>query len=120
MPLEEVRPLLGLCGFSLNFGMPGGPTAPPPFFPRCNDKFTGIFSAANWQHSRMNMDERFTVTWDDVFQNDTSGSIDYADIIITVAYRLWFLPWHSQKTFRFVTRKLGDNKLYWFPRPLAD
>jgi hypothetical protein len=120
IPLEDVRPLLGFCALSLNFGMPDAPSAPPPSFPRCTEKSSGFLTATNWHHSRIGMDEKFTATWDDAFHNQTPGSIDYADVMITVVYRPWFLPWQSQKTFRFVTRKLGDNKLYWFARPLKE
>jgi len=100
--------------------MPDSPKQPPPNLPRCNEKSAGFLTATTWQHSRIGMDEKFMATWDDAFHNQTPGSVDYADIIITVVYRPWFLPWHTQKTFRFVTRKLGDNKIYWFARPLTD
>jgi len=121
VPLEDVTPKLGFCAVSINLGMPDTPTKPPLGLAQCNEKSTGILWAAEWHHSRLGMDERFTATWDDAFHNDiTGGVIDYADIIITINYRPWFLPWYGQKTFRFVTRKLGDGKFYWFSRPLTN
>jgi hypothetical protein len=121
IPLLDITPKLGLCAVSISRGMPDAPKQPPPNLPKCNEKSTGLLWASEWHHDRLGMDERFTATWDDAFHNEIEGSvIDYADIIITINYRPWILPWYSQKTFRFVTRKLGDNKLYWFARPLAD
>ncbi|MGC1778577.1 MAG: hypothetical protein WBB34_11565 [Xanthobacteraceae bacterium] len=117
MPLEDVSPRLGFCALGINFGMTDNPVPP---FNKCNGNSTGFLSPTNWQHRRLNVDVPFTVTWDDAFHNQTGGQVDYADVIVTVAYRPWFLPWHREKTFRFVTRKMSDNKLYWFARPLAD
>jgi hypothetical protein len=117
IPLEDVKPRLGFCAVSLNFG---GTDEPNPPFNKCNENSTGFLSPPNWQHSRLAMDEKLTATWDDAFKNETSGTVDYADVIVTVVYRPWFLPWVREKTFRFVTRKLGDQKIHWFARPLTD
>lgn len=118
IPLEDVKPLLGLCGVGFNFGEPTSPTKAP--FQVCNSRTTGIISPTTWQHSRLDMDEKFTAAWDDAVHNHTQGVVDYADIIITVLYRPWFLPWHSEKTFRFVARKLSDGKMHWFSQPMSD
>ena len=118
VPLEEVKPRLGFCALGINFGLKDDNPVPP--FKKCNGTSSGFLAPANWQHSRLDMDEKFTVTWDDAFHNQTPGQVDFADVILTVAYQPWVLPWHREKTFRFVTRKLPDQKLYWFPRPLAD
>jgi hypothetical protein len=118
VPLADVKPRLGLCAVSLNFGIADDNPKPP--VNKCTEKSTGFLAPTTWQHSRMDGDERDSVTWNDAFHNRTTGVLDFADIIITVAYRPWILPWRREKTFRFVTRKLGDGKIHWLSRPLAD
>jgi hypothetical protein len=117
-PLADVKPYLGLCAVSLNFGIADDNPKPP--FNKCNEKSTGFLSPTNWRHSWMRVDEKESVIWSDAFRNQTPGILDYADIIITIAYSPWVFPFHRQKTFRFVTRKLGDGKVYWLPRPMAN
>ncbi len=41
-----------------------------------------------------------------------------ADIGIIVSFRLWFIPWHQERVYHFVTQKAADGNLYWFPKPL--
>ena len=118
VPLADVKPRLGLCAVSLNYGIADDNPKPP--FNKCTEKSTGVLAPTSWQHSRMEVDERDSVTWNDAFHNQTPGILDYADIIITVAYRPWIVPWHMEKSFRFVTRKLSDGKIHWLSRPLAD
>jgi hypothetical protein len=118
VPLENIKPLLGLCAMSLNFGMKDDNPTPP--FNKCNGESKGYLSPTNWHYSRLAMDEKITASWDDAVHNQTPGDVDYADVIITVSYQPWFLPLTRYKTFRFVTHELGDGKIYWLARPLTN
>ena len=116
VPLAEIKPRLGLCAVGIIIG--GVDEHPNPPFNICNEKSTGLLSPVDWHRKWLSVDEKTTVIWDDAFHNQTSGNIDYADIIITVAYQPWYVPWRNEKSFRFVTKKLSDGKLHWIPRPI--
>ena len=44
--------------------------------------------------------------------------IEMADIGIFVSFRLGFLPYRRELVYHFVTQKLSDGKLFWFPKPI--
>lgn len=67
-----------------------------------------------WRGYTLNMDERFTMTLSDLFYRASD-----ADIEIVVDYQPWMVPVHRQKTFRFVTHRQTNGRLYWYALPSA-
>ena len=45
-------------------------------------------------------------------------ALEHADIEIIVRFSIPWINWTLEKSFRFVTSKRGDGKLYWYRQPL--
>jgi hypothetical protein len=45
--------------------------------------------------------------------------VEFADIAIIVEFKPFILPIKMTRTFRFITTKSSDNKLYWYPQPVS-
>jgi hypothetical protein len=80
-----------------------------------SDTFGARFTNAEWQHHKLAMDERFTVTpeydWKEV---------DSFDVAIVVTYMPWFVPVRQEKAFRFVGVRGIDRLVRWKSWPLGD
>jgi hypothetical protein len=68
-----------------------------------------------WQNHYLGVDEKFTITPNDIIHKDQASD---ADIAIAVEYHVWILPWSNEKTFRFRTERQSDGKVYWYSAPM--
>lgn len=107
IPLENIKPMLGICFVSF--------AEEPQLWPVCKVK-PGRIADVRWQISKLRMDEKYTISWEDTFASPPL----YADISIVVSYNPWFLPWRLEKEFRFIARKQSDGKIHLFSRPIYD
>jgi hypothetical protein len=87
----------------------------------CKGPLGSRFTTPDWRAKALAMDEKYTITVDDIFRRpfliDPPTSVKYADVSIIVIYDPWFVPWHREKEFRFETRPTA-GKLFWFARPV--
>ena len=44
--------------------------------------------------------------------------VTFADIAIVVIYKPWFMPFHREKVFRFVSHVQTDAHLHWYSQTL--
>lgn len=86
----------------------------PNLFP----KFENRFTPPEWLNHRLSSDERFTVTIGDIFQMGHGVRLSGADIVISISYKPWILPFRSETVLRFITKKQSDGRLYWYSLPL--
>jgi hypothetical protein len=106
-PLKDVSVSLALCDIV---------TEPLPFTPKpsCDVYNTSTLTRPDWQHHRLLPDEPWTILVGDMF---TIEHLSGADIGIFVSYQPWFLPWHWDKAFRFITSRQPNGYLYWRHAP---
>src|SRR4051812_36945097 len=69
--------------------------------PESIPSFTNRLQRDDWHHSRLYMDDRFSISLTDLFNSEMA----WADIAIVISYQPWFLSFGREKVFRFVTRK---------------
>ena len=74
----------------------------------------GLVSKA-WADHSLDMDDKFTITPNDLLQHITGPR--EASITIVVDYQPWVLPWPLEKKFRFATHKQSNGNLYWYSIP---
>jgi hypothetical protein len=67
--------------------------------------------------TRLGMDQKIDVPFGDTLATAPPTKLAAADIIVSVAYHPWFLPWARQADQRFYTRKQPDGQLYWLAIP---
>ncbi len=72
------------------------------------------FERAEWRNHNLDMDERFTITPNELF----TGHVTLADIGIIVTYQPWILPWSRKRIFRFKTVRQSDGTLHWYSEPM--
>jgi hypothetical protein len=72
---------------------------------------------ARWKFARISMDDKFDAPLGDVFNIQPPTEIFGIDIIMTVAYHPWILPWTRTFMLRFYTRQQSDGQLYWLAIP---
>jgi hypothetical protein len=70
-----------------------------------------------WEHHELPLDERFTITLGQLI-NSGDDSLKGADIALVVHFKPWFIPWKSQRQFRFVTRRQQNGAFLWFSQPM--
>jgi len=99
VPIEHVQPMLGICTLVLTQNRDFEPDR------ECEGSLLTRFVRPQWAVRRLYMDERHTITIEDMI----ASKIGYADISIVISYTPWFLPWRREKEFRFQTRKLSDG-----------
>jgi hypothetical protein len=58
------------------------------------------------------MDENYTLRLEDMFRV-TNSPISRANLIVTISYYPWYLPWRGYRAFGFRTVSGSDEKLYW-------
>lgn len=109
IPLENIRVALGIGQI-----VTGSKQIDPNFIP----SFESRIARTNWNHRRLSVDERYTVTIGDIFQLGAGVNLSGADIAIVVTYNPWFIPINRDKVVRFVTKMQTDGRLYWYSRPL--
>jgi hypothetical protein len=78
VPLRDIQARLGLCGVGINTD-----NEPNPY--RCPEAATGYMGPKTWHRDRLEMDDKFTIAFDDAFINNTGYPIRSADIRITVS-----------------------------------
>ena len=73
-----------------------------------------------WKNHTLRMDERFTVTLQGIIEPGpgSGATISGADIAVLVQYHPWFMPFHREKAFRFITHSLPNKDVYWSSMPL--
>lgn len=69
---------------------------------------------AQWLPRDMEVDDRFTISLNDVFGETEPGGIQYADIAVSIDYELPIIHWKRKKTFPLFTRRATNGKLYWY------
>ena len=79
--------------------------------------FTGGIAYAPWLNHRIDMDERYEVSLNDLWD---IKPLRFADIALVIYYRPWFLPINRKKVFRFITHKGQDGKLRWYAYPTGE
>lgn len=70
------------------------------------------FLRPDWLGHRLNMDDHFTLAPSDLVSRATEG-----DISIAVVYKPWILPFHCERTFRFISHRESNGYNYWFAVP---
>lgn len=81
--------------------------------------FGNCFIMPEWENHYLSMDEAFAITPTDLFSPITGRQVNYADIAIVVKYKTWFWPRKQEKTFRFITHRQSNGRLYWYPETLG-
>jgi hypothetical protein len=89
----------------------------PPNVKTRSNEFNLRLQIPDWTNHNLDIDEKFAITPQDVINFPKSPSSIYADIGIVVTYKPWFLPFHREKIFRFVTHRQNDH-LYWYSAPV--
>ncbi len=89
-----------------------------PFNPNFQPSFTSRVVSPEWQNHDLGIDDKFTVTPDQVFHTVIGFGPKMADIAIVVEYRPAYLPWKLEKMFRFKTYRQTNGNLYWYSAPL--
>ncbi|NOT23697.1 MAG: hypothetical protein HOP22_13360 [Nitrospiraceae bacterium] len=72
----------------------------------------------SWQNKNLAMDERFTITLDDMLKIDHAAKFAGADFSIIVSYHPWIIPIRFEREFRFATKLQSDGLLHWFSLPV--
>jgi hypothetical protein len=107
--LRHVQANLGLGAFkSSSLGL---------LDPKANYTYKPELAASEWAIPRLNMDQTFTFTPDQVFRYTVVNDPLQADIAIIVSFQPWILPWKQEKLFRFKTYKQTNGNLYWYAVP---
>ena len=81
-----------------------------------NGHLASRFVVKSWHADYLGIDEPMTIRFADVFGK--SRIITRADITVAVRFRPQFWPLHTEKEFRFVTRKDSDGVNRWTSAPL--
>jgi hypothetical protein len=111
VPLSDVSASLGIGQVETTGAHPD-----PQFIP----SFESRLIMPVWQHHDVSMDEGFTITPGDLFKfPNPNVSVSFADIAIVVEYKPWFMPFHREKVFRFVTHQQTNGRLYWYSQTLG-
>ena len=108
IPLRHVTTLIGI-------GRVFSPDV-KEFPPRSEDylpDFRTRLTREAWTNHSLDIDERFTVTPEDVIHGPSGA----ADIAVVVIYRPWFIHWDREKLFRFKTYRQTNGNLYWYSFP---
>jgi hypothetical protein len=110
IPLREVDPGIGLGEFITKGGSPHDPNFKPLYWPHYHNISWGIHD--------LGLDQKFTFALNDVWETQEKGGLDYADIAITVDYRIPVLRWKQEKIFPMIARKQTNGRFYWYAKPL--
>jgi hypothetical protein len=105
IPLRHVTAALGLGQLKTINGV----TIQSQSWPQFDTKISFI----TWENHALNMDDKFTITPDQLFH----GKFKDGDIEISVSYRPWFIPWTRIKAFRFRTYQQTNGNYYWYSAP---
>jgi hypothetical protein len=81
------------------------------------DKRTTFFKP-EWKNRYLGMDDKFTVTPDDVFRINGEARLGGGEIAIVVQYEPWFIPWKREKVSRFNAHQQSNGLWYWYAAPL--
>ncbi len=112
IPLDDVSAKLGAG----HIGAPGEPGIHSRLKPNGVPYFDVYFPIIQNQHHHLGLDERFTINP----ESQLGGYIRNADIAVIVSYQLWFVPWHTEKPFRFIAQPDGQGKVYWRSWPVDE
>jgi len=85
--------------------------------PACT-KYDTRITQPKWSNRTLTMDERFTITLDDLIPINPPSKLRSADILIIVKYDPWFIPLTREKGFKFATQLKSDGRLQWLSLPL--
>jgi hypothetical protein len=84
-----------------------------------------VLTVPSWQAHNLGIDEKLTFSLTELFGREEGGikfpegaQLETAEIIVTVDYDPWFIPWSRRKKFRFRTHRQSNNQLYWYSVPL--
>jgi len=82
-------------------------------------KWQTKITVPDWKDHSLHMDERFTISPEDLLGQLTSVKGWYdAEIAVDVEYQPWFLPIKREKLFGLRTHRQTDGKLYWYSFPV--
>lgn len=70
------------------------------------------FFRTEWRGQTLHMDEHLTVTPSNFFYRAEDGYI-----AIVVEYQPWFIPFHRERIFPFITHRQTNGRLYWYALP---
>jgi hypothetical protein len=131
IPLRDVRLGIGLCDIKTeknDFGVTPGNCKPPARMPQL------LLGHPRWQTPELPKDVKFTIPLEEALNVDTPryraqhprvigslktlSKLESADIVFTVSYRPWFMPWHHRDGFRFVAERQSNDKINWRSVPL--
>jgi hypothetical protein len=131
IPLRDVSLSIGLCDIKTakrDFGVSPGTCKPPRWIPPL------LLGNPAWEIPELPKDNKFTLPLEEILNVDTPryraehprviGSfrtlsrLESADLIVTVNYRPWFMPWHSMDGFRFVAERQSNEKIIWRAVPI--
>jgi hypothetical protein len=92
---------------------------PSPFVPAKTFRLPcSTIQSEEWTHHTLRTDEPFTVSTQGIFVAGPGAKLSGADIAVRVTYQAFFLPFHQQAVFRFVTHRLSNGSVYWSSTPL--
>ena len=77
------------------------------------DGYTSGLAPGLWGIHDLSVDDRFTVSLEDVLTTDKNG-IDSADIAIGVSYEIPYIHWRREKVFPLIARKEKDDRFHWY------
>lgn len=106
--LTDLQPMIGICYIS---------PACQPVQP-CDGPLPdgSRIAPARWKVRELVPDDAETIEVGDELKL-RSGRICSADITVYVRFKLWFLPWRGEKSFRFRTEAAADGTLKWRSEP---
>lgn len=85
-----------------------------PDFPDSLRDYQSRIHRMQWGAHDMEIDDKFTISLDDVFRFSEPGGLQYADIAVIVEYKIPIIHLKREKTFPLYTRKATNGRLYWF------
>jgi hypothetical protein len=117
IPLDNLQVYIGICNIFTSQIAPG--------LHKCErDKEARLstfwISMARWKFSRIAKDAEVDVPLGDAVNIAPPMVLVAGDIVVSVVYNLWFLPWTYGTAKRFYTRRQADGQLYWLETTLDD
>jgi hypothetical protein len=92
---------------------------PLPFNPPKTLEYgSGGITRPEWNHHKLGMDERFTITTQGIFGMLPGAKLSGADLAIVVSYKPWIIPLRREAAFRFITHRQSNGNLYWYSHPI--